>query len=95
MLDAVPDLYDDLRSEMLHLLDSHALSEMDREKLCRLSRTEDWADEHDWAYATGVVSSVLEVIDVAGREARAGGTLRPTAREDLKAVLEAHTCQVR
>jgi len=78
---------------MLNLLDDRALSETDREKLHRLSRTEDWADEHDWAYATGVVSSVLEVIDVAGREARAG-TLRPTAREELKAVLEAHTCEV-
>jgi hypothetical protein len=94
MLDPMPDRYDDLRTEMLHLLDDHVLSEMDREKLYRLSRTEDWTDEHDWAYATGVVSSVLEVIDVAGREARAG-TLRPTAREDLKAVLEAHTCEVR
>jgi hypothetical protein len=86
----MPDRYDDLRNEMLHLLDDHALSEMDREKLYRLARTEDWADEHDWAYATGIVSSVLEVIDVAGREARAG-TLRPTAREDLKAVLEHRT----
>jgi hypothetical protein len=91
----VPDRYDELRSEMLHLLDSHHISEMDREKLCRLSRTEDWTDDHDWAYAKGIVSSVLEVIDAAGREASAGGTLGPTAREDLKAVLEAHTCEVR
>jgi hypothetical protein len=95
MLVAVPDRYDELRGEMLHLLDSHALSEMDREKLCRLSRTDDWADDHDWAYARGVVSSVLEVIDVAGREARAGGSIRPTAREDLKAVLAEHTCETR
>jgi hypothetical protein len=94
MLNGVPDRYDELRSEMLHLLESHAVSEIDREKLCRLSRTKDWADDHDWAYAKGVVSSVLEVIDTAGREARAGDSIRPTAREDLKAVLEQHTCEI-
>ena len=92
MLDAVPDRYEELRSEMLHLLDSHALSEIDREKLCRLARAEDWADDHDWAYARGVVSSVLEVIDLAGHEARVGGSIRPTARDELKAVLAEHTC---
>ena len=95
MLRAVPDRYDELRGELLHLLESHALSELDREKLCRLSRTKDWADDHEWAYARGIVSSVLEVIDTAGREARAGESIRPTAREDLKAVLEELTCDVR
>ena len=93
MLDAMPDRYDELKGEMLHLLDSHPLSDIDREKLHRLARMEDWADEHDWSYARGVVSSVLEVIDVAGREAKAGGPIRPTAREDLKAVLAEHTCE--
>lgn len=76
---------------MLQLLNSHQVSANDREKLHRLSRMESWEDEPDWAYAKGVVSSVLEVIDTAGREALTGAALGPTARDDLKAVLEQHT----
>jgi hypothetical protein len=86
------DRYEQLRTELVGLLETDELTDSDRESLCQLARTDDWSSSNAWSYAKGHVMSVLNVIDSAGREGLDDETLEVSVVADLKAVLEQQTC---
>jgi hypothetical protein len=86
------DRYEQLRAELVGLLETDGLTDSDRESLCQLARTDDWGSSNAWSYAKGNVMNVLDVIDSAGREGATDETLTATAVDDLKAILEQQTC---
>lgn len=89
----MPDRYCELRDELLELLAHHAdLTDADRAALCKLARSDSWGTDPEWAYASGAVLSFLDLIGSAAREALNNAELGDSTVDDLKAILEQHTC---